>query len=475
MDGMKQFFRKLTKKQWTFIGIGAVIVVIVLMVVGSIQKNANAASSYQTEALSRGSLTAIVGATGTVRAEQSTTLAWQTNGRIGTINVGVGDLVETGDVLAELAPSSLGQQIISAEASLVTAQRNLDDVMNSSLATAQAQLNLANAQDNYDTALRQRQYLDWQRGDQEQIDSAQADVTLAQEQVERMQEMFGYVSNLNVDNPDYAFALSNLSAAQNQLDIAEANLAYLQGYADSQEIAHADATLAVAQAQLDDAQREWERLQNGPDPDDIRAAQAQVDALQATLDMAYLTAPFNGSVTVVSSQVGDAVTAGVTSFRIDNLSHLFVDVNVTEVDINQIEVGQPVSVTFDAIQTTTYTGVVTEVARVGQVAQGSVTFAVTIEIEDADDAVLPGMTAATNITVVQLDDVLLIPNRAVRMSDGQRVVYVLRNGVPVAVQITLGASSDTYSELVEGDLQEGDLIVLNPSNILEMMNGGRPF
>lgn len=472
---MKQFLKKLTKRQWIYIGIGAVVVVVALMVIGSIQRNTAASSTYQTEALSRGSLTAIVGATGTVRAQQSTTLAWQTNGRIGVVNVVVGDPVETGDVLAELADNSLGQQIISAEASLVTAQRELDNIMNSSLASAQAQLALANAQDNYDTALRQRQYLDWQRGDQEQIDNAQADVTLAQQQVDMMQEMFGFVSNLNVDNPDYAFALSNLSAAQNQLDIAEANLVYLQGYADSQEIAHADATLAVAQAQLEDAQREWDRLQNGPDPEDIRAAQAQVAALQATLDMAYLIAPFDGTVTVVSSQVGDAVNAGTASFRIDNLSHLYVDVNVTEVDINQIEVDQPVSVTFDAIQTATYNGVVTEVARVGQISQGAVTFEVTIEIEDADDSVLPGMTAATNITVVQLDDVLLIPNRAVRMSDGERVVYVLRDGVPVAVPITLGASSDTYSELVEGNLQEGDLIVLNPSNIIEMMSGGRPF
>jgi len=61
----------------------------------------------------------------------------------------------------------------------------------------------------------------------------------------------------------------------------------------------------------------------------------------------------------------------------------------------------------------------------------------------------------------------------VRLKDGKRVVYILKDGVPVAVEITLGASSDTNSEVLSGDLKEGDLIILNPP--LEFESQGPPF
>jgi HlyD family secretion protein len=80
------------------------------------------------------------------------------------------------------------------------------------------------------------------------------------------------------------------------------------------------------------------------------------------------------------------------------------------------------------------------------------------------------MTAAVNIVVEQIEDVLLVPNRAVRVQDGQRVVYILRAGQPVAIPIALGASSDMESQVLEGDLAVGDQIVLNPP--LEFEQGG---
>ena len=84
------------------------------------------------------------------------------------------------------------------------------------------------------------------------------------------------------------------------------------------------------------------------------------------------------------------------------------------------------------------------------------------------------MTAAVNIVVDQLQDVLLVPNRAVRVLEGKRVVYVLKDGSLQPVEITLGASSDTVSEVLEGELKEGDLIVLNPP-LSSINNGPPPF
>jgi len=81
---------------------------------------------------------------------------------------------------------------------------------------------------------------------------------------------------------------------------------------------------------------------------------------------------------------------------------------------------------------------------------------------DADASVKPGMTAAVNITVKEINDVVLIPNRSVRLSDGNRVVYLLENGLPVKTNVRLGSSSDTMSVIVGGDIKEGDVIILNP-------------
>ena len=83
------------------------------------------------------------------------------------------------------------------------------------------------------------------------------------------------------------------------------------------------------------------------------------------------------------------------------------------------------------------------------------------------------MTAAVNVTVSQLDDVLLVPSRAVRTVDNKRVVYVLKNNIPMPVEITLGASANNYSQITSGDLKVGDRIILNPpANMPQMGPGG---
>jgi HlyD family secretion protein len=145
-----------------------------------------------------------------------------------------------------------------------------------------------------------------------------------------------------------------------------------------------------------------------------------------------------------------------------DLSTMYVDVDLSEVDINQIKAGQDAALTFDAILGKEYHGKVVEVSQVGTAIQDVVDFTVTIELTDADADVKPGMTAAVNIVSRQLADVLMVPNRAVRIVDGSQTVYILKDGQIMPVTITLGASSDVASEVLEGELQVGDAIVLNP-------------
>ena len=468
MKKIKQIFESLKqnfvqhKGRWI---IGAVVVVVLACVLTSLVRPKAAPTDLQTSEVTRGDLTSTIGATGTVRAAQTVTLYWQTSGEVDKVAVNVGDKVTKDEELASLVTSSLPQNVILAQSDLVSAQQNLDNVKNSNLASAQAEQTLANAQKALEDAQNKVTSMDWVRGSSDQIDSANANLVLAKKALQNAQDFFDKFKHLDPGNPEYAQAYSQLAAAQQQKDSAQTNLDYLQGHYNDTEASISAANLAVAQANYDDAKREWNRLKNGPDPSDIAAAQAKVDSAQALLDEAHLTAPFDGTVTEVSSSAGDQVVPGTDALRIDNFNQLLVDVDISEIDIHAMKVGQEVILTFDAIPGKIYNGKVITVSQAGELVQNSTNFKVTIKVTNADSDVLPGMTANANVISQTFANVILIPNRAVRTDNGKLVVYVVRNGQPVTVPITLGATSDTYSELASGDVQVGDQIVMNPSSI----------
>lgn len=436
------------------------------------QKAAAAVSNYQTVALQRGSLTSTVGATGTVRANQTALLTWQTTGTVGKINVSIGDHVETGDVLAELQRSSLPQTVIMAESDLITARRNLEDLRNSNLVRAKAQQTLVNAEKAVEDAQKKVDSKSYTIASQDVIDVSYANYILAQNEVDRLQGIYDGTAHLADDNPNRASALSTLAAAKQRRDTALANYNRAKSRPDALDVSLAEANLEMAKANLVDAQREWERVKDGVDPADIAAAQARVEAIEATLGLATIKAPFNGTITEVNVSSGDQAAPSVAAFRLDDLSHLLVDVDITEIDINRVRVGQPASLSFDAITNKTYEGKVVEVGRVGTVVTGAVNFKVTIELTSADDNVLPGMTAAVNIVIEQLEDVLLVPNRAVRLRSGKPVVYMLENNIPQPKDIELGATSEEFAQVLSENFQAGNLVVLNPPTIDFINPGG---
>lgn len=413
------------KRIWIIIGVIAVMIVGGIAYYQSTVAKAAAQQLYQTEAVAKGTLTAIVGATGSVRANQSATLVWQTDGTVADVSVKLDDKVTNGQILAALDKTSLSTAIINAEADLVSAQQSLDNLKKSTVNSAQADLDVINATEDYKDALADRERLDhpiqtvtWKMG------------TYGPRQVKTERD------------------------------------------ATQKEIDEANAKLAVAEAKLDEAKRESERLKEGPDPQDLAVAEVRVAAAQATLNLARLIAPFSGTITKVDVMTGDVVSAGTQAFRLDDLSHLLVDVEVSEVDINQIKVGQKATLTFDGISGVEFQGHVTEVAKVGSVNNDIVNFTVTVEINNPDSQVLPQMTAAVNIVTTELTDEILIPNRSVRQINNKRVVFVLKNTIPTKVDITVGETNGNYSVLKTGEIVEGDLIILNPSAQLIASAGG---
>jgi HlyD family secretion protein len=420
---MKKFFSKFSRRTWIIIG---VIVVVLLVVVFFLTRGGGEqASLFQTATAERGSLQATVGATGSVRAKQSAVLVWETTGIVEKVYANVGDEVAKDEVLASLAKSSLNQSVILAEADLASAQKALEDLVNSDTARAQALRDLDKAEEDYKDA-------------------------------------YNYRLGLN----------GKINIADVYLERGVPKVRYHKGYADAETIADADEKLALAEAQLNDARRNYERVKDGVDPADVAAAEARVAAAQSTLDTARIIAPFKGTVTQASPAVGDQASTGTVAYRVDDLSDLLVDVQVSEVDINSVFIDQGATLTFDAVlgRTEPYHGKVVKVSQAGDTVSGVVSFTVTVELTDADEYVKPGMTAAVNIIVEEVKDVILIPNRAVRLMNDERVVYLLVDGTPKDVKVKLGSTDGINSVLAEGEIKEGDPIILNPPSMM-----GGPF
>lgn len=411
---MREFFKK---RKWLLFFLLITGIVVVALALRSASAS-DTASQFQTETVQRGNLVATIGATGTVRSKQSAMLIWQVAGAVDLVNVKVGDRVPADFVLANLAKTSLPQSVILAEADLASGQETLDQLLNSDTALAQAAITLRDAQEVYDRAYNWRQELNGKIHIKEIIYK-----TFGNRRIPVLKEYRGYPSQEVIDK--------------------------------------ADEDLALAKAKLDDAQREYDRLAGG-NVAEIAAAQARVDAAQATINLSRLTAPFSATVTESIPLSGDQVAAGAVAFRLDDLSSLLVDVEVSEVDINNVKIGQPVTLTFDAILGRQYQGEVVEVASIGSVVSGVVNFKVTVELINIDERVKPGMTAAVDITIREIEDAILIPNRAVRLIDGVRYVYVLEDGQPVRKRIVIVSSADQQSAIEAGEVEEGESIILNP-------------
>ncbi|OGO41147.1 MAG: hypothetical protein A2W36_06950 [Chloroflexi bacterium RBG_16_58_14] len=264
---------------------------------------------------------------------------------------------------------------------------------------------------------------------------------------------------------EVAEKMNALALTQAQLDEAQQHLSDLHDPTPS--------AISLAQARLDEAKSNLTDLQDGPSENDVTIAQTRLTQAQASLKQAGLTAPFDGTVTDIQIMQGDLVSPGTTAFRVDDLSTLYVDLLVSEVDIQQVQIGQPVSVTFDAILDGEYRGEVVEIGQFGQNSQGVVSFPVTVQLTDPDAQVKPGMTAVANILTSQVEDVLQLPNHVIQDDNGKKFVYVMGpNGVKT-VYVQIGRSSDIASEIISSELKEGDRILVNPPDGFAMMGPGR--
>ena len=206
----------------------------------------------------------------------------------------------------------------------------------------------------------------------------------------------------------------------------------------------------------------------------LRSAEISMQNLQDAMNNYTITAPISGTIIEKDAKVGDAVKAGDTLCIVYDLSYLEMSINVDELQISSISVGQQVQITADAVPDKTYVGTVTRVSMKGASNGGTTTYPVTIRIDDTD-GLRPGMNANAEIVVAEAGNALVVPNAAVI-----RGGYVLvskkspsaANAVEdmdapegyVYVKVETGVSDDSYTEIKSG-LQEDDTVAYDTSSV----------
>lgn len=206
----------------------------------------------------------------------------------------------------------------------------------------------------------------------------------------------------------------------------------------------------------------------------LRSAELNMDNLQGAMNNYTVTSPISGTIIEKNAKAGDALTAGADLCTIYDLSYLVMVINVDELQVSDVSVGQSVQVTADAVPDKTYTGTVTRVSMKGSSNGGTTTYPVTVRIDETE-GLRPGMNANAEIVIAEAKNALAVPNAAI-----VRGGYVLvtkdspsaANADPdmtapegyVYVPVKIGVSDDDYTQIISG-VTGNDTVAYDPSSV----------
>ena len=206
----------------------------------------------------------------------------------------------------------------------------------------------------------------------------------------------------------------------------------------------------------------------------LRSAELNMDNLQEAMNNYTITSPISGTIIEKNAKAGDALTAGADLCTIYDLSYLVMVINVDELQVSDVSVGQSVQVMADAVPDKTYTGTVTRVSMKGTSSGGTTTYPVTVRIDETE-GLRPGMNANAEIVTAEAGNALAVPNAAI-----VRGGYVLvtkdspsaANADPdmtapegyVYVPVKTGVSDDDYTQIISG-VTGNDTVAYDPSSV----------
>jgi HlyD family secretion protein len=343
-------------------------------------------------------------------------LSFPTGGLVDQVLVKEGDRVEAGASLATLGgQEKIAAQIAASELELLNAQQALDELnRNARVALAQANLNLAELQ-KAEQRLQDKVDSLTQPVDPRRIQQAYANMLLAKKALDNLrhdQEKLERLLN-DKDNIIWRFFKSypfKLKLMYLKLQVSRADTRYqdavdkyndLQEPANAVDLGQARADLALATSQVQQAIQDRDKLVNGPDPDELMAAQASLHAAEAALQATQaanahlqIAAPFAGQVFSIPAKENQWTQAGQPALILADESGWLVEIDdLQERLVPAVQIGQPVSVTFDALPGQTFNGEVESVSLVNGEKNGDPVYMIKIALEQTDPQLRWGMTA----------------------------------------------------------------------------------
>lgn len=426
--------------------------------------------AVQTALVRRGDIIIRGSGSGTLIIADEVKLGFGTNGLIEELYVQVGDLVKKGDLLAVQGErEQLEASVASDQLAVMNAQQALDELAEQAdLMTAQALLELANAQDAFEDA-KYTQFVQQEgnRASQSTIDAAQAKLVLAENELEKAQREFNKFYGRPADDPSRALALTKLASAQSNVDSALRTLNWYLGQPTDVQQMMLEADSAIAEAKLAEAERNYERLRDGPDPEEVAKAELQLQNAEAklaisirNLEQSVITAPLDATVMNVSASVGETVTG--TLITLADLTQPYVEIFLDETDLDKIAVGYEAEVVFDAMPERTFLGQVVQVDPSLVTIQGVSTIRGLVKLDDSSSADLErlpiGLNAAVDVIGGRAEGVAIIPFEALRELDpGEFAVFVMQDGELKLRMVEVGIRDFSFAEILSG-LQVGELV-----------------
>ena len=496
------------------IAVVAAAAVLVAVIVPRKSRSASADLAYTQEKLGRRDIVNVYDGSGTINAADSYTVKSLVTGTVLTADFELGDSIQKGDVLYVIDSSDVEGDLESAQLSVSQAQRSYDDAADarnvrtkiggevSSFAVAagdavQAGQTVATVRDTSVMLLA----VDFPAAEAQSFAVGQAAQVMPDTTFEVLNGTIRSVSGadpsgdaslmtctVTIAVPN-AGSLTTAQAAVAQVNgVSSLNSAHFAYQREETVVAAASGTVSELCVREGSTVRQDDVLLRitGKDldkqaqnaADNLRSAELRMSSAERNISHYTIDAPISGTIVDKKVKAGDKLSANDTAMQnlctIYDMSYLEMKLNVDELKIRSLEVGQEVDITADAVPGETYKGVISSVLVAGTTANGSTSYPVTVRIDDMGE-LLPGMNATAKITTASVKNVLALPNAALVRGS---YVLVTKDSPSAAnaetsmtapdgyvyVKVATGISDDDYIEVKSG-LQEGDTIAYDNSSV----------
>jgi HlyD family secretion protein len=428
-------------------------IVVAIVVVGGVFiafRSKNSKPEYLTEKAQKGNIVQTVSVTGELTSENEINLNFETSGRIKEIKTWIGKEVVDGEILATIDDAILNQQLAQEKASL---DKAIADAGGNNDIIRETEQSVDNAQDYYDET---------DDLEDQKVAAAEQNYDNAKDYYDDALSYYNKVVDDNgADSSEAKSAKLTLTTAENNKKTTGESLETAKKTKNLNKTA-ADNSLKSAKEDLKTAESNYTKRANDAS---VKHAQAKYQIALKNLEKASLKAPVNGLITKVDFKRGEVLgTASIANPFGKMISKDFIlETNIPESDIAKIKIGQKAEIVFDAFSSDEkFTAEIIEIEPASTVIQDVVYYKTKLKLNDVDSRLKSGMSADIDIQIAEKNDIVLVPQQAVK-ENGKKVVKVLSvDGSSKEVEVKVGLEGDDGNvEIISGLEGNEDVIIGN--------------